>query len=129
MARVCEQAQRYPEMFNFVKMALIEKGSDVSVDERNLLSVACKNLVNSKRTAMKTVIAVETNPKYQDFMPSLQEYKQKMEQMIQSDCQMIIDLVTENVLANASAKEESRAFFAKMAGDYYRYKSEVLEGD
>ena len=79
MARVCEQAQRYSDMLAFVKLALIEKGEDVSTDERNLLSVACKNLINSKRTARRTVIAVETNPKYTDFMSSLQEYKERME--------------------------------------------------
>ena len=58
-------------MLTFVKLALVEKGEDVSADERNLLSVACKNLINSKRTARRTVIAVETNPKYADFLPSL----------------------------------------------------------
>ncbi len=64
MARVCEQAQRYPDMLNYIKSALVEKGIDVSTDERNLLSVACKNLINSKRTARRTVMAVENNPKY-----------------------------------------------------------------
>ena len=42
---------------------------------------------------------------------------------------MIIELVTDNVLSKNSKKEESRVFFAKMAGDYYRYQSEVLTGD
>ena len=129
MARVCEQAQRYSDMLNFVKLALVEKGEDVSTDERNLLSVACKNLINSKRTARRTVIAVETNPKYADFLPSLQEYKQSMESQIRDDCRMIVALVTENVLSKSSTKEESRVFFAKMAGDYYRYQSEVVVGE
>ena len=75
MARVCEQAQRYSDMLTYLKLALVEKGEDVSDDERNLLSIACKNLVNSKRIALRTVLAVETNPKYSDFLGSLKEYK------------------------------------------------------
>ena len=34
--------------------------------------------------------------------------------------------MTDNVLSKVSTKEVSRAFFAKMAGDYYRYQSEVM---
>ena len=52
-----------------------------------------------------------------------------MESLIRDDCKMIVELVTENVLSKASSKEESRVFFAKMAGDYYRYQSEVVTGE
>ncbi len=52
-----------------------------------------------------------------------------MEQQIHQDCKAIIELVTVNVLSKVNTREESRAFFAKMAGDYYRYMSEVLTGE
>jgi 14-3-3 protein epsilon len=59
LARVAEQAERFEDMVNFLELVLKEKGADVSSDERNLLSVAFKNLISSKRAACRTIAAIE----------------------------------------------------------------------
>jgi 14-3-3 protein epsilon len=59
LARVAEQAERFEDMVDFLGAVLTEKGSDVSSDERNLLSVAFKNLISSKRAACRTIQAIE----------------------------------------------------------------------
>ena len=59
LARVAEQAERFDDMVNFLENVLQEKGADVSSDERNLLSVAFKNLISSKRAACRTIQAIE----------------------------------------------------------------------
>jgi hypothetical protein len=59
MARVAEQAERFEDMVNFIKPVLDSKGSALSADERNLLSVAFKSLISSKRTAWRTISAIE----------------------------------------------------------------------
>lgn len=64
LARVAEQAERFEDMVDFLKPVLDTKGGDVTSDERNLLSVAFKNLISSKRTAWRTIAAIEQNPKY-----------------------------------------------------------------
>jgi len=64
MARVSEQAERFNDMVEFLKPVVAEKGPELSIDERNLLQVAFKNLIASKRTAWRTVTAIDTNPKY-----------------------------------------------------------------
>jgi hypothetical protein len=46
-------------MVEFLKPFLDIKGGDISSDERNLLSVAFKNLISSKRTAWRTISAIE----------------------------------------------------------------------
>ena len=51
-------------MVDFLKPVLDAKGGDVTSDERNLLSVAFKNLISSKRTAWRTISAIEQNAKY-----------------------------------------------------------------
>jgi 14-3-3 protein epsilon len=46
MARVAEQSERFRDMVDFLKPVIREKGADLTTDERNLLSVAFKNLVS-----------------------------------------------------------------------------------
>ena len=59
LARVAEQAERFEDMVNFLSKVLDTKGADVTSDERNLLSVAFKNLISSKRAACRTIAAIE----------------------------------------------------------------------
>merc|ERR1712146_120366 len=76
LARVAEQAERFEDMVNFLKAAIAQKGGeDFTVDERNLLSVGFKNLIGSQRGAIRTIGAIEQNPKYSKFSGSLQGYK------------------------------------------------------
>jgi hypothetical protein len=79
MARVCEQTERFPDMLEYMTQVLMEKGPELSADERNLFSVSCKNLLAANRTAWRTVLALEPNPKYSKYKQSLKEYKEKTE--------------------------------------------------
>ena len=99
------------------------KAGGVNPDERNLLSVAFKNLISSKRAACRTISAIEQNPKYAKFNGALLEYKTRIETQLQADCQKIIDMITNRVL-NGECADEAKAFFIKMVGDYYRYIAE-----
>ena len=75
LARVAEQAERFEDMVDFLEKVLREKGAAVTSDERNLLSVAFKNLISSKRAACRTITAIEQNPKYAKFSEDLAKYK------------------------------------------------------
>jgi 14-3-3 protein epsilon len=61
MARVAEQSDRYRDMVDFLKPVIKEKGGALTNDERNLLSVAFKNLVSQQRTPIRTIAAIEQN--------------------------------------------------------------------
>ena len=123
MARVAEQAERFEDMVDYLSKVLTEKGGDVTSDERNLLSVAFKNLISSKRAACRTISAIEQNPKYQNFLSALQAYKKEIEEQLISDCEKVISLIDGLVLKKECDKE-AKAFFVKMVGDYYRYIAE-----
>ena len=127
LARVAEQAERFEDMVDQLEKVLQEKGADVSSDERNLLSVAFKNLISSKRAACRTIAAIEQNPKYSKFSDALASYKSSIESKLQGDCQHIIDLINQHVL-NKACDGEAKAFFVKMVGDYYRYIAENAKG-
>ena len=98
LARVAEQAERFEDMVDFLKPVLDQKGGELTSDERNLLSVAFKNLISSKRTAWRTISAIEQNPKYSKFGDSLAGYKKKIEEGLYRDCENIIDIVKSKVL-------------------------------
>lgn len=124
MARVAEQAERFEDMVTFLEEAINSKsGEDFSIDERNLLSVGFKNLIGSQRGAIRTIGAIEQNPKYQKFSTALTTYKKKIEKELYDQCMRIVNIVKDKCIQLA-VDNESRAFFQKMIGDYYRYVAE-----
>merc|ERR1712224_967073 len=129
LARVAEQAERFEDMVEFLKNAIDAKsGEDFTVDERNLLSVGFKNLIGSQRGAIRTIGAIEQNPKYSKFGDALQGYKKRIEGELYSKCIDIVNIVKGKCLPIA-ADDESKAFFQKMIGDYYRYVAESARED
>ena len=128
LARVAEQAEKFDDMVEFLKPVLDSKGADLNSDERNLLSVAFKNLISSKRTAWRTISAIEQNPKYQKFGEALAAYTRQIEAGLYKDCENIISIIQTKVLSK-TVEAEPKAFFVKMVGDYYRYIAETAKGD
>merc|ERR1719389_367135 len=112
LARVAEQAERFEDMVDFLGQVLDVKGGEVNADERNLLSVAFKNLISSKRAACRTIAAIEQNPKYQKFEGALTTYKTTIETQLTNDCKKIIEIINTKVLAK-ECENESKAFFVK----------------
>merc|ERR1712061_678963 len=110
-------------MVDYLEEVLGFKGGEVNADERNLLSVAFKNLISGKRAACRTIAAIEQNPKYSKFSEGLTKYKLTIETQLISDCDQVIKMINDKVLAKECAPE-AKAFFVKMVGDYYRYIAE-----
>jgi 14-3-3 protein epsilon len=75
MARVAEQAERFDDMVIYLNKVVDIKNDDFTTEERNLLSVGFKNQIGSKRTAIRTISAIEQNPKYTKFGEGLKSYK------------------------------------------------------
>merc|ERR1711934_1257593 len=129
LARVAEQAERFEVMVSFLNEAIdARSGEDFTIDERNLLSVGFKNLIGSQRGAIRTIGAIEQNPKYSKFGDALQGYKKRIEGELYSKCIDIVSIVKSSCLPIAS-DDESKAFFQKMIGDYYRYVAESATAD
>ena len=126
LARVAEQAERFDDMVTFLESILQVKGADVTSDERNLISVAFKNLISSKRAACRTIAAIEQNSKYDKYADALAQYKLSIEGQLMADCDRIISIIETHVLSKDCAGE-AKAFFVKMVGDYHRYISETAK--
>ena len=60
MAKLAEQAERYDEMVEEVrKIAKMVEDQQLTVEERNLLSVAYKNVIGSRRASWRIVSSIE----------------------------------------------------------------------
>jgi 14-3-3 protein epsilon len=54
MAKVCEQTDRFEDMLKYMKDYVVS-ASELNTEERNLISVAYKNSVGSRRTAWRAM--------------------------------------------------------------------------
>merc|ERR1712113_1354831 len=108
-----------------------KKGDELSVEERNLLSVAYKNAVGSRRAAWRIITSVEQKEKSkgnEEQAKYAKEYLSKVEAELQKICDTILGLLDGNLINKASGGE-SKVFYQKMKADYYRYIAEFSNGD
>ena len=130
-AKLAEQAERYDDMVEKMKLVVKEKPDGVlTSDERNLLSVAYKNVVGARRSSWRVITSIES--KESDSSSKRAElaksYKEKIESELEEICKEVLDLL-DTILITNSQEAESKVFYQKMKGDYYRYLSEVKSGD
>jgi 14-3-3 protein epsilon len=129
-AKLAEQAERYDEMADY--MAEVgNSGGELSVEERNLLSVAYKNAVGSRRAAWRIITSVaqkEATKGNADNQGFATEYCGKVEKELQDICDKILKLLTDKLIPKATTGE-SQVFYHKMKADYYRYIAEFTSGD
>ncbi|CAE8601841.1 unnamed protein product [Polarella glacialis] len=128
-AKLAEQAERYDEMAEHMKNVGSE-GSELSVEERNLLSVAYKNAVGSRRAAWRIITSIsqkETSKGNADNAAYAKDYCGKVENELQSICDTILALLETNLIPKAGGGE-SKVFYQKMTADYYRYIAEFSDG-
>jgi len=127
-AKLAEQAERYDEMAEHMKNVGAE-GSELSVEERNLLSVAYKNTVGSRRAAWRIISSVmqkENSKGNADNAAFAKEYCTKVENELQGICDTILGLLDGTLIPKASGGE-SKVFYQKMKADYYRYIAEFSD--
>ncbi|TNM86943.1 14-3-3 protein beta/alpha-1 [Takifugu rubripes] len=127
-AKLAEQAERYDDMAAAMK-SVTEQGGELSNEERNLLSVAYKNVVGARRSSWRVISSIEQKTDGNDKKQQMaREYREKIESELQEICHDVLALLDSYLITNATAPE-SKVFYLKMKGDYFRYLSEVASGD
>jgi len=129
-AKLAEQAERYDEMADHMQ-TVGNVSDELSVEERNLLSVAYKNAVGSRRAAWRIITSVEQKEKSKgnaEQASYAKEYCAKVEGELQKICDAILTLLSTKLITKAS-NGESKVFYQKMKADYYRYIAEFTSGD
>ncbi|KAA0161345.1 hypothetical protein FNF28_05093 [Cafeteria roenbergensis] len=127
-AKLAEEAERFEDMVGFV--TALAKQKTLSVEERNLLSVAFKNVVGSKRASWRILSGIEAkeretgDPARADRVGGLRGV---VEEELAGVCTALLDLI-DGTLLPKDATPEGIAFYNKMAGDYNRYMAEFATG-
>lgn len=126
MSRTAEAAERYDDMCKFMKELVSwasTNNEDLTVEERNLLSVAYKNVIGSRRASWRTLHAEE-----EDDLVAV--YKGQVEQELEITCKEILSLLEDTLVPNSKPgqNDDALVFYLKMTGDYYRYLAESAEG-
>lgn len=130
-AKLAEQAERYEEMVSYMK-DVASLGVELTVEERNLLSVAYKNVIGAKRSAWRIVSSIEQKEESKDAESSklafTRQYRIEVEKELNVVSKDVLEVLSKHLLPAASTAE-SKVFYYKMQGDYYRYLAEFATGD
>ena len=124
---------------------------DLTVEERNLLSVAYKNVIGARRASWRIVTSIEQKEESKgnsSQVTLIKEYRQKIEAELAKICDDILDVLDAHLIPSAKSGE-SKVFYHKMyaptpmfpaalrgvvltinrKGDYHRYLAEFAIGD
>ncbi|CAN6670359.1 protein Bmh1p [Trichomonascus vanleenenianus] len=130
LARLCEQAERYDEMVQYMK-DVAKSGEELSVDERNLLSVAYKNVIGTRRASWRLILSLEQKEEAKNathHVEQIRAYKTKIESELEDVCNDVLAVLDDYLLPKAESGE-SKVFYYKMKGDYHRYLAEIASGE
>ena len=89
--QLAEQAERYDDMAQSMK-SVTETGIELSNEERNLLSVAYKNVVGARRSSWRVISSIEqkTEGSAERKQQMAKEYREKVENELRDICQDVL---------------------------------------
>jgi 14-3-3 protein epsilon len=130
MAKLAEQAERYDEMVEAMKK-VASLDVELTVEERNLLSVAYKNVIGARRASWRIISSIEQkeeNKGNESHVARIKEYRVKVETELSGICNDILNVLDQHLIPTATTGE-SKVFYYKMKGDYHRYLAEFAAGN
>eukprot|EP01071_Lankesteria_metandrocarpae_P003962 Lankesteria_metandrocarpae@DN3287_c0_g1_i1.p1 len=130
-AQISEKAERYDDMVKWITEVVSESGgSGLSLEERNLLSVAYKNAVGQRRLSWRMVKQLEAKQKKRNNTAAENasaDYRRGIETEISNLCNKLLGLLTTSLISTAKEPEDF-VFYKKLYGDYNRYLAEFSDG-
>lgn len=89
-AKLAEQAERYDDMAAAMKK-VTEEGETLTNEERNLLSVAYKNVVGARRSSWRVISSIEQKTESNEGKQQrAKEYRHKIEKELKEICHDVL---------------------------------------
>lgn len=126
LARLAEHAERFNDMAAAMKK-VTEQKKPLGNEERNLCSVAYKNVVGARRSAWRVISSIKCKDADDEKSP-INELRRKIESELEEVCKEVLSMLDTHLLPNETTADGS-VFYHKMKGDYYRYLAEVQTGE
>ena len=128
LAKLYERAERFPDMVKAINK-YVELDPKLTKDERNILSAGYKNIISDKRASWRLLNSMERKEekKNSSQIANIREVKDNIERELNLICDQIQNVIDKFLVPNAT-DSETKVFFLKLKGDYYRYKCEFANG-
>ena len=101
MAKLTEQAEDYELMVKYMNKVATNSMRDLTLEERNLLSVAYKNVVGACRAKLRIIGSIETKAAAQsdgDKLYLIHSYRSKVETELNTICNDILGLLESSLI-------------------------------
>ena len=89
---------------------------ELSVEERNLLSVAYKNVVGTRRASWRIISSIEQKEESKGsdkHVGTIKDYRNKIETELEQVCQDVLNVLDDSLIPKAESGE-SKVFYHKM---------------
>ena len=124
LAKLYERAERFPEMVKSINK-FVELDPKLTKDERIILSAGYKNIISGKRASWRLLNGLERKEQKKNStqVENIHEVKANLKKELDQICEQIQNIIDKFLLPKAS-DSETKVFYLKLKGDYYRYKCE-----
>jgi len=145
LARITETAERFEDMCAIMGSLVQMKAANnepLEVEERNMLSVAYKNVVGQRRASWRTLKSEDDVLANREDLKN--DYKAIVETELSGKCLEVLNLLRDHLVDDSMQADqygdqeispeiavavETQVFYLKMCGDYYRYLAEFSDND
>lgn len=111
---ICTHCARAEMVDNMKRVASSDQ--ELTVEERNLLSVAYKNVIGARRASWRIVSSIEQKEESKGNeaqVAMIKGYREKIESELAKICEDILDVLDKHLIPSA-ASGESKVFYHKM---------------
>lgn len=102
-AKLAEQAERYDEMVEAMKK-VAKQGTELTVEERNLLSVAYKNVIGARRASWRIISSLEQKDEGkspEEKQNITKEYRKQIESELNDICEDVLSVIDKHLVPSA----------------------------
>ena len=125
MAKLAEHEECYEEIVDYMeKVSKTVDVEELTIEEKNLLSMAYKNVIGAHRASWRIISSIEQkeeNRGNEEHVTMIRDYRAKVESELSNICDVILHIFDTHIIPSSTSSESYKVFYLKMKGDYHRY--------
>ncbi|CAK4085038.1 unnamed protein product [Aphanomyces euteiches] len=128
LVSLAAQAERFDESVGYMTTVVTDFEPILTDDERVLLAISFKNILDARRTASRSMRAMEATFDDKSVQHAV-DYRLKIEAEAIAQCETLVRLLDTRLISHEPVESPSMIFYLKIRGDNYRYMAELQAGD